>query len=344
MHPAGDVTLADEGCKWPVARFSPIAGLWRISDSFEAARTRIDRFIGDVLDMRHLMAALVTLVLIGCAATAPPEVTAEGRCGALPGWEALAEASTGRIVLVGEIHGTKEMPDAFYRYLCHLAEAGEPVLVALEIEEYDNAALQAGFLSDAPEAVWSRDLFVFNRASDGRGSVAMMGLLLRLKALQEAGFPVEVRAVAGPNRADRDARIEALSARQSRRFGYEARNLLAAAAEAPLARVVYYGGNLHARNIGLQRDHDGALFDADRFIRIIALSDAAATRPCQYGDMDPVMATNCDGARHPSFRPASAPAIGLDNPLVHPFWQQIDGYLYVGEETPSPLWRHQQGK
>lgn len=119
----------------------------------------------------------------------------------------------------------------------------------------------------------------------------MMGLLLRLKALQAAGFPVEVRAVAGPNCTDCDARIEALPSYQSRRFGYEARNVLNAADEAPLARMHYYGGNLHARNIGLQLDNDGALFDADHFIRIIAPADAATTRPCKYGDMDRVMAT-----------------------------------------------------
>jgi hypothetical protein len=115
-----------------------------------------------------------------------------------------------RAVLIGEVHGTQEIP-GLAGELAALLAADAPVLVGLEIVDGEQARIDAFLRSDGgPEdraallsgAFWGRD------RQDGRSSEAMLALLERLRSLRAGGNVVQVLAfdVAEVAEGDREAR------------------------------------------------------------------------------------------------------------------------------------------
>ncbi|NIJ20846.1 hypothetical protein FHS95_002538 [Sphingomonas naasensis] len=120
--------------------------------------------------------------------------------------------TTTRWVIVGEMHGTNEAPDAFANLVCLAAASGRAVTVALEYSSDDQAAIDAYLASDGGDrarAALTRLSLFTSPMQDGRGSVAFVRLFDRLRQLKMAGRISGVVASdlgrATPDGLDRDA-------------------------------------------------------------------------------------------------------------------------------------------
>lgn len=116
-------------------------------------------------------------------------------CAPLPGAEALWRDET-RFIFIGETHGTVEAPAAFADLVCLALEQG-PVTAALEFPTTLQPTLDA-FMDAETDAAARTTLLAYPygpfRFHDGRGSEAMMAMLLRLRALRRDGRPLTVVA------------------------------------------------------------------------------------------------------------------------------------------------------
>ncbi len=110
-------------------------------------------------------------------------------CVPVAGADRLWSATT-RWVIVGELHGTNEIPDAFANLLCLAAVTGRPVTVALEYPADGQAVIDAWLESDGDTAarsallklpIWSTEF------QDGRSSVAFLRLWDTLRVMKQSG-------------------------------------------------------------------------------------------------------------------------------------------------------------
>jgi hypothetical protein len=116
-------------------------------------------------------------------------------CQPIAGAERLWADPATRWIMVGEIHGTVQMPAFFIDLVCQAAASGRPVTVALEQDAEMQPAIDAYLASDG--GVRARSVFLaapmWTRAmQDGRASRAMLTLYERLRIMRRAG---RVRAV-----------------------------------------------------------------------------------------------------------------------------------------------------
>jgi hypothetical protein len=148
---------------------------------------------------------VLALVPIACGGAHPPRTAPAAKpfgpsstpaCSAIPGEEALASP----LLLVGELHGTVEMPALFARLVC-AAAAREPrreILVGLEIYSSAQDALERYLGSDGgpaarqavlDQAFWQREF------QDGRSSIARLDLLEALRHDKAEGLRITVVAL-----------------------------------------------------------------------------------------------------------------------------------------------------
>ena len=122
---------------------------------------------------------------------------AEG-CKAIAGADGLLQRADLRWLVVGELHGTAELPEAFADLVCLAAARGKPVTVGLEFPPEEQARFDAYMASpgDAKAraallegATWRRGM------RDGRSSAAMAALMERLRVMKAAGKVRQVRAI-----------------------------------------------------------------------------------------------------------------------------------------------------
>ncbi|HET6373873.1 MAG TPA: hypothetical protein VFG76_11225 [Candidatus Polarisedimenticolia bacterium] len=169
------------------------------------------------------VALLLLHALIGCRAepvthASPAGGSAASRpsaCdAAIPGQTDLDKS----LILVGEIHGTSEIPAAFGELVCQSASrhADAPTLVVLEIPSIAQEAMTAYHESDGGAEVrrslleqefWRREY------QDGRSSKAMLDLLGELRRLRASGLRIVVRGMDPPRfdtENDRDAAMAAV--------------------------------------------------------------------------------------------------------------------------------------
>ena len=161
-------------------------------------------------------------------------------CRPVAGSEALWRDDV-RYVFVGETHGTAEAPAAFADLVCAALEQG-PVVVSLEYPVELQPTLDAFMEADSDDearailAAYPQGPFVHH---DGRGSEAMLDLLLRLRAmLREAADMTVVASV--PN----SPRVEGF--RQSYSEMDRAVLWSRQAMAQPQARVLALVGRVHA--------------------------------------------------------------------------------------------------
>ena len=196
--------------------------------------------------MRSWTRTLVwTIALVASATRAG---AADGlSCGAIEGAGNVTGAGT--IVLVGEMHGTEEIPAFVSDLGCSALERDLPVTVALEIphEETDRVAAYLGSDggAEARKALLAGSLWTSD-VQYGVSSEGELGLIESLRRYRKAGRPVEVTLL------DRYARDVADS-----RDAFMASRLAAAAEAAPRDVVIALTGNLHSRT------HKGTPWDAD---------------------------------------------------------------------------------
>lgn len=172
---------------------------------------------------------------------------AASECRPVAGVEALWKDDI-RYVVVGEMHGTSEAPAAFADMVCAARGQG-PVTVALEFSEGmqpTRDAFMAAASDEAARAVlaaYPHGPFVHH---DGRGSVAMLDLLLRLRAMKQETPSLTLVAFV-PD----DPYVEGFSqAYYDLDMGHR---LAAAARKAPGSRVLVLVGNIHAQRKTIER-------------------------------------------------------------------------------------------
>jgi hypothetical protein len=182
--------------------------------------------------MRILVLAALILLWPGLAAA---------RCPELPGHEALLDRGAD-FIIVGEVHGTVELPRLFTDLVCAAAARGGPVIVGIEHTPDNQAALDASIASDGGEAARARliaDGAGWNQPG-GRASTAMFALVEAVRALKAQG--ADVRLVAF------DDWIE--SGTNEAREAAMAANLMEAGRGAPGATVLALTGLGHADATG----------------------------------------------------------------------------------------------
>lgn len=146
----------------------------------------------------------------------------------------------GAIILLGEVHGTQEIPSFVAASACHAAEHGHSVRVALELPRTDQKLVDAYLQATEPEI--ARDAMLgspfWNRPyQDGRSSVAMLELIDNLRSQRQAGHPIDVLFF------DVESQIEMPMDRDFRM----AERVVEAVREHPNAVFIVLAGNMHTR-------------------------------------------------------------------------------------------------
>jgi hypothetical protein len=141
----------------------------------------------------------------------------------------------GATVVLGDMHGSREIPRFVGALACTLAQT-HPLVLGLEMPPHPTFdAFLASDGAPAAKAALLTGPFWVDAYQDGRRSVAAFELLERVRAWQHQGLPLEVFFFDG-------ATTGALSRDQ-----VMANNVLAKRAEKPDATFVLMMGNLHAR-------------------------------------------------------------------------------------------------
>lgn len=151
------------------------------------------------------------------------------------------QAADHRLILLGELHGTREIPALVAALVAAYAEAG-PVVLGLEVPHTEHAALRRYLESDVrPPARASLQAGGFWQVSgdqhDGRRSHDMLDLVEAVRRLRVAGrdvavLPVDVRPDHGRDHHWRDVQM--------------AEHVRIANAALPRGRLLVLTGNVHA--------------------------------------------------------------------------------------------------
>jgi len=197
-------------------------------------------------------ATLVALIACSCASTAPalptagsPRATAHAPVLVLPP----GVIAPGGTLLLGDLHGTREIP-AFVGQVVAALVATQPVVLGLEILRDQVPSLDTYLASDggpAARAAALRDPWWQAEYQDGRRSLAMLDLLDTVRRLRAGGARVDIvcfdaNATGPDGAAGRDAAMAA--------------NLIAARSARPDATLVAYAGNAHTRRSAMPKRPD----------------------------------------------------------------------------------------
>lgn len=175
------------------------------------------------------------LLAIGLAMNAS---AATASCSPVPGADQIWSRPSVHWVFIGELHGSNETPAAFLDLVCDAIALGKHVTVALERPSSEQAALDniltAKDLAKARESLLQ--LPGWREVLDGRGSEAMLRLLVSLRELRRLHPDLKVVAFDAPYTGTAPgARDEAMG-----------HALLALRPEKPNDVVLILTGNLHA--------------------------------------------------------------------------------------------------
>jgi hypothetical protein len=263
------------------------------------------------------------------AAGANPSALSARRVAATCGPEIAGAADViapGTIVMLGEMHGSVEMPGFTGNLACRAAVAGHAVIVGLEIPRAEQAVIDgylAGEGSAADRQALLRGEHWQRSYQDGRSSAAMVELIERARRLRKDGHAVEVLAFDTGSYDDWNARDAGMAA-----------IILERAKARPDAFVVTLTGNLHNRTApGLPWDASlvpmGVHVKAGsgRALGLNGLYEGGSTWMCEPDG-------GC-GAREVGFKdfPYEAPAIDTGEGARS---QGLDGIFFVGPLSPSP--------
>jgi hypothetical protein len=154
---------------------------------------------------RKRIAGLAGLLLAACASASSPTVpapaatpsaaaaAAELSCHEIAGLDQVLTPTA--VLLIGEMHGTRESPAFVEELVCAALARRLPVTVALEIPHQEAVPLDA-VLASAGDAEAPRALLVGpfwdGAYQDGRRRIATLELLARLRRGRRHGQPVEV--------------------------------------------------------------------------------------------------------------------------------------------------------
>lgn len=204
---------------------------------------------GTVCQPSWLYAGLMALLLVGCPSPQSrrhwrpalvPEsqvarTTSQGLCRQTPrGAEPLL--LPGAVTLLGELHGTVEIPAFVARLACAAAEKGLHVAVGLEapqeLTENFLRYLQSAGDAQARNELMQGEFWHFN---DGRASQGMVALLDALRTLSQSGKRISLFLIDG-NHESAETRDRQMATRLATLVG-----------ASPTAVTLVLLGNLHAR-------------------------------------------------------------------------------------------------
>jgi hypothetical protein len=232
----------------------------------------------------------------------------------------------GNVVLLGELHGTQQVPHFIAQSVCQAAVQGVPVTVGLEIPDMNQERLQTFVASEGKEQDWAKLMespFWRSPYPDGRNSDAVAYLIEALRKLRSQGLDVAVFAFDRPP-LEGDAREEAM-----------ANTVMEVAGNSQDRAVLVVSGNLHPRQVkGLPWNPDYrpmGLRVADKFSNVYSLDIAYKSGTAWICAVSAEQKLDC-GVK---------PAKGEDNGeryFVHLFGGKKQGYhgiFYVGAVSAS---------
>lgn len=236
-------------------------------------------------------------------------------------------ARPGNVVLLGEMHGTQQVPHFLAQSTCQAALQGVPVSVGLEIPVMNQERLQTFLASEGKAHDWAKLMespFWHSPYPDGRNSEAVVFLIETLRKLRSRGLDVAVFAFDHPL-LEGDAREEAM-----------AKTVLEVAGRDSKRAVLVVSGNLHPRQVkGLPWNPDYrpmGLRIADQYSQVYSLDIAYDSGTAWICSLDEQRELDC-GVK---------PTKGQDNGgryFVHLFdgrnGQGYHGIFYVGAVSAS---------
>jgi hypothetical protein len=293
------------------------------------------------------LTACLCIALVACAShgrdamfCAPPERA-----------EAIWRNPQIKYVVLGEHHGTAQMPAATAEIACAAAADGSRVLLALEVPAREEAALQRYVAGEIDAATMIRGSGFWERGRDGRNSIAMLAMLERVRILRTAGLNIEVIAVAPSSQLSDEQSAEIIGRFPSQEGADMMRSLsdlrMAAAvidgtARNRAERTIFLVGNAHAV---IHASPSSSLNIATREVVHFVRMHAAAALPREQTLS--LVFTDAGGtafaqARHgagemrlaPSEEELGAPRVVIEpRPADRP---RYDGRIFVGAVTASP--------
>ena len=227
--------------------------------------------------------------------------------------------------MVGDWHGTVEIPAAFLGIVCEAANQG-PVTVALEMPETERTLFRNALAAPTEEA--ARETFLYGdfgnpRSTDGRNSVAMLDMMVGFWRLKAAGRDIAIHPFMSVD--------SVIRGRDQAWWELEmAYGMSRALADRPDARVVVFVGDLHARKKGYERFPDVGLPAAGH----LHASDTFTLHTAVQGGESWSCEATC-GRRVNRGRHDAAPEVrGI---ILGPVQDgAYDGLLAVGPTTASP--------
>jgi hypothetical protein len=142
-------------------------------------------------------------IFCSCANNIPREQSIE--CDTIPGMENII--APGKIILLGEIHGTQEGPQYVAQVVCHALRKDLNVTVGLELPQSDQSVINAYLNSKGNESAIASVLslsFWGREYQDGRASQAMFELIEYLRKLKETQANIDLLLIDNPASDDRD--------------------------------------------------------------------------------------------------------------------------------------------
>lgn len=129
----------------------------------------------------------ILLALVPLLMAASPAVREQ--CTPIRGWDQAVSDTKVRWIIIGEVHGSNEVPDIFADAVCLTSQSG-PVIVAVEQASLDQALIDRFLASDGglkaqraflKAQMWNEPL------KDGRSSQAYFRLFEALREMRSAG-------------------------------------------------------------------------------------------------------------------------------------------------------------
>ncbi|WP_375756524.1 hypothetical protein [Corallococcus exercitus] len=148
------------------------------------------------------------------------------------------QAKAGGLMLLGELHGTQEVPRFIAQSVCQLITSGMPVTVGLELPVENEERITTFLQSQGGEVDWLKLMeapFWRSPYPDGRGSAAVANMLEQLRQLRAQGLDVAVFVYDHPKLSGQQ-REDALT-----------RTVLAQVKATPRRFHLVVSGNVHSR-------------------------------------------------------------------------------------------------
>lgn len=140
--------------------------------------------------LRPIAFSLAALSLAACMHSPRQTLT----CDPYTGTEALLSRASGHVIVLGEMHGTNQSPEAVQQIACAALARGEPVRIGLEAVSYQGASLDAALDQPFDEEATFQAAPLMWTSLDGRGTAAVLNLLKQVGQWRADGHEVSVFA------------------------------------------------------------------------------------------------------------------------------------------------------